>query len=315
MFATTDWAYPACDSFTRTVWMLAQGGAVVPLALGLATPLLATRLRRLMASAALGGLLTGLLLPAAQACASPYGNVDRLVARLWLDHVGEAQSLFAAPWPTIFGYAGLLVAGIMATLWQVWRAPHSGWTTLLALQMTALAIACLELRGVYAGVILGAPALAAAIGAARRRGSLALAGAWIGSAGMLYPIAAQALTPQEAGQPGLGTACTDRGLIERLRALRAGTLMAPIDVGAYALAATPHAVIAAPYHRNNAGNAAMYRFFMADPAAARAIATHWRVNYVILCDPVPPGAFAKRLRDGKAPAWLAPVGPQLWQVR
>lgn len=321
VFATTDWGYAACDSFTRTVWMAAQLGAVVPLALGLATPMLGTRSLRAAASLMIGGMVALPLLPIAQGCASPYGNVDPLVARLWLDHVGEAQSLFAAPLATAVAYAGLLIAGIAATLWQVRRGPQHGWMALLALQLAAFAVACFELRGVYAGVILGTPALAAAIGEARARGALWLAGAWLGSAGMLYPIAAQAFAP-----PGTSSvACNPQ---TALAALPPGTVMAPIDVGAYAIAAGPHRMIAAPYHRNNAGNAAMYRFFLGAPDAASAIATRWRVDYVLLC----PSDFAEvgrattrdprrllaKLRADKAPQWLTPIatasGARLWRV-
>jgi len=321
IFATTDWAYPACDSFTRTVWMAAQIGAAVPLLLGLATPFLASRSLRAAASLMAGGMIALPLLPIAHGCANPYGAVDPLVARLWLDHVGEAQSLFAAPLATAVAYAGLLIAGMAATLWQVWQRSQGGWATLLAMQLGALAVACLELRGVYAGVILGTPALAVAIGEARARGALWLAGAWLGSAGMMYPIAAQAFA-------STGTASAACDPQAALAALPAGTVMAPIDVGAYAIAAGPHRMIAAPYHRNNAGNAAMYRFFLGTPEAAQAIAARWRVDYVLLC----PGDFAEldrplandprrlltRLRADRAPRWLTPVatasGAKLWRV-
>ncbi|MBX9860835.1 MAG: hypothetical protein K2Y20_14795 [Sphingomonas sp.] len=321
IFATTDWGYTACDSFTSTVWMAAQIGAVAPLVLGLATPLLGTKSLRAAASLMIGGIVALPLLPIAHACANPYGAVDPLVARLWLDHVGEAQSLFVAPFAAAVAYAGLLVAGIAATLWQLRRGPERGWAMLLALQLAALAVACFELRGVYAGVILGTPALAVAIGEARARGALWLAGAWLGSAGMLYPIAAQAFAP--TGTPS--AACNPQAA---LAALPTGTVMAPIDVGAYAIAAGPHRMIAAPYHRNNVGNAAMYRFFLGTPGAAQAIAARWRVDYVLLC----PGDFGEvdrattrdphrllsHLRADNAPGWLSPIatasGAKLWRV-
>lgn len=321
IFATTDWGYAACDSFTSTVWMAAQIGAVAPLVLSLATPLLATRSLRAAASLMAGGMIALPLLPIAHGCANPYGAVDPLVARLWLDHVGEAQSLFAAPFATAVAYAGLLIAGIAATLWQVWQRQQRGWALLLALQLAAFAVACFELRGVYAGAILGTPALAVAIGEARTRGALWLAGAWLGSAGMLYPIAAQAFAP--TGTPS--AACNPQAA---LAALPTGTVMAPIDVGAYAIAAGPHRMVAAPYHRNNGGNAAMYRFFLGSPETAQAIAAKWQVDYVLLC----PGDFAEldrplvddphrllsRLRADKAPGWLTPVatasGAKLWRV-
>ena len=61
--------------------------------------------------------------------------------------------------------------------------------------------------------------------------------------------------------------------LARLNGLPPGRLMAPIDLGPLCdRRGTGHEVIAAPYHRNDAGNAAMYRFFLGPPTEARAIA-------------------------------------------
>lgn len=304
-FATTDWGYPACDSFTRITWLSAQIAAAAPLVLGLAGPMLGTRSLRLAASLALMGAIALPLMTIAQPCAAPYGAVDPLVARLWLARVGEAQSLFVAPIGTAIAYVGLLIAGIAATWWQAAWAPGGGWALLLALSVAALGVASFELRGVYAGVILGTPALAAAIGAARSRGVGWLTGAWLGSAGMLYPIAAQAFTPPSAA----AERCDAASAVATLPA--GATVMAPMDSGAYALAAGRQRLIAAPYHRNNAGNAAMYRFFLGSSAQAQAITRAWRINYVVLC----PGDFSGRFR---APPWLTPIpdraGAHIWRI-
>ncbi|MBA4047272.1 MAG: hypothetical protein C0476_01880 [Sphingomonas sp.] len=320
-FATTDWGYLACDGFTRTVWIVAQGGAVIPLVLALASPRLPRPSQRLLASVVIGPVIAAAMAPNLRECVAPYGRIDPLVTRLWLHHVGEAQSLFAAPFATGFAYAGLLIAGIIASGWRVADTRAPGWALILSLQLGALAVACVELRGVYAGVALSAPALAVAIGAARARGPVWLAGAWIGSAGMLYPIAAQAFAP-----PAKPIAGCDVG--SALSGVAPATVLTSVDVGARALSQTRHRLIAAPYHRNNAGNAAMYRFFLGPPDGAQAIAAHWRVDLVLLC----PGDFAEltpgerpaatamlpRLRNGHAPDWLVPVpvrgGARMWRV-
>lgn len=91
---------------------------------------------------------------------------------------------------------------------------------------------------------------------------------------------------------------------------------APLDLGAYALAETRHQVIAAPYHRNNAGNRALYDFFRAPPDRAVAIAAAWRVDYLAYCPgdlasfpPPAPNAktMAAWLGAGGAVAWLEPI--------
>lgn len=315
-FAGNGFEVAACDGFTRPVWLILTVGGAAATILGGAGHRIVDLRRRLAATAvtAVGALAaTG---SAARVCLSPYGAVDPFVASRWLDNVGEAQSLFAAPLPIALGYIGLLVAGIIAGIGWLVATKARGWAVLLSFQLGALAVAAFELRGVYLGAIVGVPALAATIGVARRRGSLPLVASWLGSAGMLYPIAAQALP---SGGPGGSRSdargCTDRATLAALRRLAPGTLLAPIDLGAYALAETRHRVIAAPYHRNNAGNAALYRFMEATPDEARTIAQAWRVDYVVACDPMPDGRFADRLRRGAVPGWLTPIGPGLWQIR
>lgn len=320
---TEQFLFPACDGFTATAWRATQFAAFAPIVLAIAG--YASKRRDVRAAlAGMAGVTTlyGVWHGAAQ-CLSPYGNVDPMLARVWLANVGEAQSLFAAPTATAVGYAGLMIAGIAASLWRLHVTRRPGWGVLLAFQTGALLLTCLQLRGAYAGAILAAPALAAVISIARRRGTGALAAAWIGSAGMLYPLAANALTPSEArpapsssATPG-GGACTSPEALARLARLPNGRLIAPLDLGAYAIGASALHVVGAPYHRGDDGNAAVYRFFLGSPAEARTIAAHWRLRYVALC----PASFGElgaadrnslvaRVRAGHPPAWMRPIeGP------
>ena len=178
----------------------------------------------------------------------------------------------------------------------------------LALQVAALAVTVMQLRGAYAGAILAAPALAALIVAARRAGALPLTGAWLASAGMLYPIAAEAIVPAGPSAAG-GASCTAPDLIAALAALPAGRVMAPIDTGGVAIAATGQRLIAAAYHRDGAGDLAMYAFYRGAPGAAHIIARDWRIEYVVACNGFAGVAapFADRIGTGRAPAWLREV--------
>ncbi|MDO7841518.1 hypothetical protein [Sphingomonas immobilis] len=311
VFHTDQWLYPACDGFTATAWRAEMILAVAPVAMVLAGR--HTR-HRLAVAAVTGAIFTAVALAVSPACLSPYGAVDPLLKTLWLGRVGEAQALFSAPLATAFGYAGVMTAGTLASAWQWRRTRDPRWAALFALQLAAVALTCVQLRGAYAGAILAAPALAAVIAAARARGAGFLAAAWLGSAGMIYPIAAQALTP--AAKPSTQTLtgdCTGAPALARLATLPPGRLLAPLDLGAWALPATKLDVVGAPYHRNNAGNLAVYHFFLGSPDQAAAIASRWRVRYVAVCDdsfaelPVTP-RFAGQLRAGHAPAWLRPLG-------
>jgi hypothetical protein len=325
LFRPMQWAYPACDGFTYTAWRAGIIAAFAPMLIALSARQTARPPMRALLGFGLGGVVTIGALAAAPQCLSPYGSVDPLLVTLWLSRVGEALPLFSAPPVDAIGYAGVMVAGIFATAWRGYVTRDARWWTLLTLQVAAFALTCTQLRGAYAGAILAAPALAATIGAARRRGTLLLAGAWIGSAGMLYPIAAAALTPRSTALPVKGESeCTTPRALAALARLEPGTVLAPPNFGPDLLATTHDRIIAAPYHRNNAGNLATYRFFLS-PGSSRLIATQWHADYVVLCDasfaelPRPP-AMVQRLRRGDAPRWLEPIqlgipGLFVWRVR
>jgi hypothetical protein len=289
IFATSAWDYPACDGLTATTWRAALAIAPVPLALGLLDRRLeGWRIRATVAilGASAAGAVALWLSPS---CLSPYGEIGADMARLWLAEVGEAQGLFAAPPATALAYAGLMFVGIGCTTWQVRTTPDArwGWAVLLAGQLVALAVTITALRGAYAGALLAAPALAAAIAAERARGPLRLAGTWAASAGMLYPLAAQALTPERDAIAAAQGDCASPAMAAALNGLPTGTVMAPIDAGAYLLAATGQRVVAAPYHRNDAGNRAAYAFYLGGDAGAAGIASGWGVDYALACAAMP----------------------------
>ena len=97
----------------------------------------------------------------------------------------------------------------------------------------------------------------------------------------------------------------------------AGSMLGAAGLGAYAIGASALQVVGAPYHRNNAGNAAVYRFFLGSPAKAQVIAKDWRVRYVAFCPDsfgelgaVDPLSLIAQLRAGHIPSWMRPMeGP------
>ena len=159
--------------------------------------------------------------------------------------------------------------------------------------------------------LFAAPALAVVIGAARRRGTPLLVAVWLGSAGMLYPLVAGAAVP--AAPPPPGATCDRSQALAALGTMAPGVVIAPIDTGAWGIAATPHRFLAAPYHRNAAANLATFHFFLGGAGPAREIAKLWRTDYVLVCpndlDPLSPapGSLIRQLEAGRAPAWLRPL--------
>lgn len=319
LLRTSGWSWPGCDGFTAELWRPAQFASLAPLALAVFGFYSTGARGRSLAALAAAGIAAAGALAIAPGCLRPYGAVDPLLAQLWLANVAEAQPLFGAPVSQAIGYAGLMFAGIAANGWA-WRSTRDHrWLVLFVLQLAALALTLVQLRGAYAGALLATPALAALITAARAKGVVALVPAWLISAGLLYPLTGEALASRGATTTApSGADCSSPAALARIAALPAGTLMAPIDMGAFALAATPHHVVAAPYHRNGAGNAAMYRFFLGPAETARMLAREWRIDYVALC----PGDFEElgaqargplrlngALRSGRPPAWLRPISP------
>lgn len=306
LFHTIAWNYPACDAFTALSARAMTIASLVPI--GLAALRVTSLKVRTIAAAALGSAAAVLIALAAPQCLSPYGQVPPLLQQLWLSRVTEAQSLLAAPPGTAVAYVGLMLAGVVACTWSVWRTRDPRWLALVVLQLAAAAVTFVQLRGAYAGALLAVPALAALVARAQRVGLIAKVAAWAASAGILYPIAAQAMAPHTP--TAAKASCTGPDLIAALSRLPAGRVMAPVDTAAPAIASTHQRLIAGAYHRDAAGNLAMYSFFLGSAANAHSVATHWGVRWVVACDGFGgvSAPFAKTLEHGRPPQWLRPVG-------
>ncbi len=267
------------------------------------------------------------------ACRSgPYGTVDPFLMRVWMAHVGEALGLFhQASFGILWGYSALVLVALAVAGWRVWRdATHRTTYLLIAapLGMSVL-VMLFQLRGAYIGAGLGAPILAVWLSELRVKGGVALVGAGLLSAGVVHHLLADKLdalltsaAPQAAppvqsslGKASGGAGCTDAATMDALNQLPASTIMAPMDAGAYIIGATPHRVFAAPYHRNNRGNLAMYQFFLATPEHALTEAEARKIDYVLVCadsfselegEPGLANSLVGALKSGHAPAWLTP---------
>jgi hypothetical protein len=250
------------------------------------------------------------------ACLSPYGAVDPALARVWLTQVGEAQPLFAADPRWAIGYVGVGIVGLIAAGLTVRHRPA---LTIAALVAAGLGIALLQLRGAYAAAALAPPLIALALDRARRASPLAALPVWIAGAGIVWPIAAAALPLAET--PAADSPCDGIEQARAMTALPPGRVLGPVDLGPWLLVATRHYAIAAPYHRNGAGNLASYRLFAGSESEARAIVQRLHIDYVVAC---PAALSAMRIDRGlgpalvkrHAPAWLRPTGvPNVWRRR
>jgi hypothetical protein len=312
-------ASPVCDAMGGPFLLLVAGGGI-----GLVVVAGMDRWRsslglRLTSSTITGAILIGAFFKLYPGCmASPYAQVDPLLASIWLDGVAESMSfagmLELAPQqiPAFYGFPLLALGLAIAAL--IRGAPASRFRFLLgAIALAALIATSLwQVRGAAAATIVAAPIFAASVASlwpwlAQGRKLLLVAvvasPASLGGLGVAArPLIDAILKPSMTMAAQNPTAsCQTVSSVAPLAQLPPGRVMAPIDLGPAILVATPHSIFAAPYHRNNDGNLAMLNLMRAPFAAVPQMLRDRRVDYVVLCPAAPEQAsFIKLMPDGLA---------------
>jgi hypothetical protein len=193
------------------------------------------------------------------------------------------------------------------------------WIACTATQAALFLVSLWQLRGASGANALGAALVPAALlqmfPATARRGSYfgiprtALAVLLllnpvtllaIGS-GVAHAISAAAVTQRRVLQSGDAGTCQRASDYTPLARLPRGRMLAFIDSGPFILMESGHAVLAAPYHRNQAGNNAMLDMFLAAPNDAKVRMDTRGIDYVAFC----PGAPERYDYAAGAPAGLA----------
>ena len=329
------WLLPACDAISIVYAAAAVGTGIAFVALSLADP---TTLRsRLVAGAIAGAALVAVVIGLFPECLrGPYAALDPWLVHNWLDRIEEAQPIHVAvaanPIYVVAVTAPALLA-LAVTAWQIVRSDAQArprWIAYAAFLVVAVLVAVVQVRGTRMAASLAVPAGAALIVGARalylrrpRLGSvLGLVAGWIGFAGLGLALAVGAVAtivtsaepaPANAAPTPTQADCRQPEAFAALAMLPPTRIMAPIDLGAHLLLFTPHAVVAAPYHRDQDGVRDTFRFFNDPIGEARQILTARGIGLVVICPAMPelrglPGAaansFVRLLPEGKLPAWL-----------
>ncbi|WP_236960129.1 hypothetical protein [Methylobacterium durans] len=126
---------------------------------------------------------------------------------------------------------------------------------------------------------------------------------------------------------GTALRCLTPEAVTPLADLPPGTMLALIRMGPAILLHTPHAIVAAPYHRAISGLVAGIEGLGGSEADLRRHVAARGITYLVACpgqpalDIGPEKAFATRLAEGEAPpAWLEPLDVpgtflKVWRVR
>jgi hypothetical protein len=285
--------------------------------------------KRIAGAAGLGELVSVVVVLGFPAClGDPYGQLDPRRAALWLGNVSEARSIVSMLHDLpqeVLPYYGLPLIGLALGVHRSWRDENRwGWIVATAVLAVSTILAVWQVRGAAAANALALPLVAAALvcGLPVPDGRAVFFG--LGRAALLVALLVNPLTLIGAGRvaawameqgsgaqrptviaDGPGT-CRLPSDYAPLAQLPQGLVLAFIDAGPLILMETSHQVLAAPYHRNVRGNAAMLEIFLGRPEDASARLAALGVRYLVFCPNAPERHnYAAAAPDGLAAALAA----------
>ena len=342
------WTATACDALSPPWLWLAAGGLAAALACAALDRRLGTVAARLGLAALMGaGIVAGFAALFPACLGGPFPGMTPLVREHWLYTVNEMSSLWKfvakGQWEALVFYPVLLIAACLAA-WRTVSAAageRRAWLVAALFLWPGLILGCFQFRGTYiaSGLV---PLVAGAAIAQGLRGWESLAARPAARAGTVLlclglvsavwtmPVYLGAfLAPEASDAPPADGAlrCHADAAVTPLAALPPGTVLAPIFIGPSILLRTPHAVVAAPYHRAIPGLTAAIEGLGGTEADLRRHVDRFGVRYVATCparpadDLQPETAFATRLTRGEITVpWLEPVALpdsalKVWRVR
>ena len=315
-----------CDAFGGPLLLLTVGGGISLVLMAAIDRYHSTLRMRAVSGTALAIVLAGASLSLFSGCiASPYSHLDPLVVSLWVNNVAESISfarmlqLFPEKVPAAYGFP-IMTTGL--ALMALIRSPapeRFRWIVGIVPLAALIGFSFWEMRGTAGATLLAAPVFAASLSilwpnfASGRNlllSSIVASPLCLLTAGLwTKPMLDSAFKGAEIAVPSPCRSLSDVAFLQRLPK---GRVMAPIDLGPAILAETAHDVFAAPYHRNNDGNAALIKLMLAPLPTARQILTDHRVDYLITCSAAPdrniielaPEGLEARLSRGETPDFL-----------
>lgn len=328
-----------CDNLSYGFLVLTlYGGFALAAAAGLVSRAhVAVRLAALLL---IGVGAAGLALAVMPQCLQdPLANLDPLLKTLWLAHVAEAQSVFSQARKMPSSVGELYFAGFLAMVVSAWRVRMKDRAgvhlVLLVLISAAWAVSLVQVRGATFPQMLSILPLSVLIAElqaiSRRDPDSVVAGLpfavmtlvsipafWF----IVGFVASEAVGDDKVSKGATAmtqlATCVGEENLDRLNSIPKGMIAAPSNMGSPILRFTPHSVLAAPYHRNQAGMLAILKAGLASPHDAEAILGNAGADYVVFCPgdgelkmlaDLAPKGFAASLLAGRPPAFLKDITP------
>ncbi|WP_419913659.1 hypothetical protein [Hoeflea sp.] len=272
----------------------------------------------------------------------PYAALDPRLREIWLSNVSEANGAFTVmvEKPFIFALnaaplmvlAGILVFANLTTSGE----SRKKWAILSAFTVTGIVVCIIQVRFFQFTHILCIPAAAWVMSRAYenlqqgftvKRAVVLIAVPLVASPWLIVlpKLALDGLAgeePQITEEAPLPTgsnamlACQDTTARAAFASVAPGVMASRIFFGSTVLGHSNHSVIAAPYHRGQAGILDAYEIFSSPPEQARAILTRRNADYLAFCPTNEnriitgedyPGGLVATLEAGSPPEWLVPV--------
>jgi hypothetical protein len=285
-------------------------------------------------------VLATAILVAPECLQNPLNNLDPLLKTMWLSTITEAQSIVAQMQNSPEDIGGFYAVGLIALavcFMRIMRREQTiAHTILLALIGISWIVSALQVRGMMFANFLAFIPLSALIADLRvlyvsRQKDSRAALAFVMSALLSVPAvwtiggvaafkAGDAIAGVPANQADAEDAdaepCVTEKSVADFAKMPAGRILAGFNTGPALLRFTPHSVLAANYHRNQAGMIATLKIAMAKPQDALPMLEAQGVSYVLFCKDDPlvdlmktkyPDGFLARLGKGDVPGYLEEI--------
>jgi len=259
----------------------------------------------------------------------PYAALDPWLVQNWLSHVSESETWWQSFVEDPVYPLGVTVPVLLALTFSIWNAVRrpagrAKWLLSATFLLVGLVVMLIQIRAARIVTPLATPACAALVTAAWRRlvarpglaPAFVMVGGILGSAGLAVALLVALLpfAPQlGSGTPGDRQACLQPSAFASLADMPPARIMAPVDLGSHLLLFTPHAVVGAPYHRNQRGLLDTFRFFDGPIAGARNILETRGIALVVICPAMSeirglvehsPDSFVSLYAASTLPDWL-----------